>query len=157
MPAVGRHHAEIAERLLAPAQKLVALAVAIEFLLGVDQEGGIGARFIDLNRVVDHQVDGLQGVDTFRGAAEAHDGVAHGGQVDDSGDAGEVLKKHTAGAEGDFLLGLPADVPSGECFDVRPFDERVVLVPQEILEENAQCDRKALDGRIRKLRERAQS
>ena len=32
--------------------------------------------------------------------------VAHGGEVDHGGDAGEVLHQHAGGAEGDFLAGL---------------------------------------------------
>jgi hypothetical protein len=149
--------AKILKRLLPPAKKLIPLPVAIELLLGVDQERGIGAIFIDLNGVIDDQVDRLERIDTFRGATEPDDRVAHGGEIDDGGNTGEVLEEHPAGAKRNLLLGLAADVPSRKRFDVGPLDECVILVAQEILEEDAQGDRKALDRRVRQLGERAQS
>ena len=56
-PRSRRHHAEVFKRRLPPAQKLVALAVALEL------DGGVGCQrqravvLIDLHRVVDDQVD----------------------------------------------------------------------------------------------------
>jgi hypothetical protein len=154
---IGGDHAEVLKGLLSPPEKLIPLLVAIELLLGIDQKRRVGAIFIDLNRVIDHQIDRLERVDTFRGAAEPDDGIAHRGEIDDRRHAGKVLQQHATGAEGDFLLGLAPDVPSSERFNVRSLDERVVLVAQEILEQDAQRDRQALDGRIRHLGERAQS
>jgi hypothetical protein len=55
---VGRDHAEVVERGLAPAQELVALAVALELELGVPLEGVAQAELVDLDRVVDHELGG---------------------------------------------------------------------------------------------------
>jgi hypothetical protein len=154
---VRRDHAKVPKRGLSPAKELVALAVAIEFLFSVDQEGGIGAIFIHLNRVIDHQVHWLERIDTFRCAAEPDDRVAHGGEVDDGGDAGEVLEQHPAGAERDLVLGLSAHLPPRERFNVGGLYECVVLVAQQVLEQNAQRDRESLHGRVRQPGECAQA
>ena len=39
-------------------------------------------------------------------AAELLHGVAHGGEIDDAGDSGEILQEDAAGGEGDFFVGL---------------------------------------------------
>ena len=57
-PGRRRDDAEVVERLLAPAQERVALAVALVVAVGVDVEGARVAERVDLNRVVDHEVDG---------------------------------------------------------------------------------------------------
>jgi hypothetical protein len=44
--------------------------------------------------VVDHQLDRHQRVDLVRVAAELAHRVAHRGEVDDGGHAGEVLHQH---------------------------------------------------------------
>jgi hypothetical protein len=147
-----RDDAEVPERVLSPPQELVALAIALELFLDVDEECGVGAVFIDLNRVIDDEVDGLERIDARGGAAEADDGVAHGGEVDDCGHAGEILQQHSARAERDLLIDGGAHVPSSKRLDVGRFDEPVVFVAQEVLEQNAQRHGQPLDGRARKLR-----
>ena len=102
-PGRRRDHAEVVERLLAPAQERVALAVALVVALGVDGEGARVAEGVDLDRVVDDQVDGDQRIDLRRVAAELVHRVAHRRQVDDRGDAGEVLHQDPGRLEGDLL------------------------------------------------------
>ena len=97
-----RHDAEVLECLLAPAEELVALAVAVEFDGHVAVHRVLPAEEVDLHRVVDHQVDGHQGVDLLRVAAEPLHGAAHGRQVDHAGHAGEVLQDHAGRLEGNF-------------------------------------------------------
>src|SRR6516165_3783140 len=60
---VRRHHAEIVERILSPAQEQVALAVALEFQVGIALEAQRSPEAIHLDRVIDDQLDGLQGID----------------------------------------------------------------------------------------------
>ena len=100
---VRRHHLEIAESLLAPAQEEVALAVALKLQLGVVAEAQRRCRILHLHGVVDDQLGGLQRVDAFGVAAQFDDGVAHGGQIDDGRHAGEVLHQHPGRHEGDLL------------------------------------------------------
>ena len=67
---VGRHHAEIIERALAPAQEQVALLVALELELRVVRERRRLPERIDLHRMIDHEIGGLQRIDPGGVAAE---------------------------------------------------------------------------------------
>ena len=73
-------------------------------------------------------------------AAECGDRVAHGGEIDDGGNAGEVLQQHAARAERDLLLDLALHVPLRHRLDVGALHERVVFVPQQILEEDLEAE-----------------
>ncbi len=108
---VGRDDGEVAETGLTPAKKRVTLFVALKFEKSIHIESVGGAEFIDLDGVVDDQFYRLQRIDKSRIAAQGLHGVAHGGQVDYAGDAGEILEKHAAGCEGDFFVGLRFAVP----------------------------------------------
>jgi hypothetical protein len=131
----GGHHAEVAERLLAPFEEAVALAVALVFVLDIVRQCLRGAEFVDDDRVVDDQVDRNQRVDLLRIAAQCHHGVAHGGKVDHGRHAGEVLHEHAGRAVGDLgfgvaLVGQPGD--DGE--NVVLGDAAAIFVAQEIFE-----------------------
>ena len=65
----GRNESESLERLLAPLQELVALAVALEFHVHVQAQRFGRAEEIDLDGVIDHQIDRHQRFDDFRIAA----------------------------------------------------------------------------------------
>src|SRR6266436_8598715 len=56
---VGWNDRQIMKRLLPPAQERVALLVAEKFQLGVQSERLRGAKFVDLHRVINHQLGGL--------------------------------------------------------------------------------------------------
>ena len=102
----GRHDAEILERALAPLQEVIALAVARIFKRHVLAERLRRAEFIDDDRVVDDEIDGHQRIDLVGIAAELGHAVAHGGEIDDGWNAGEILHQHAGRAEADFLAGL---------------------------------------------------
>src|SRR5690606_15532180 len=89
-----RHHLEVVEGGLAPAQELVALLVALVLQADVDGEGVTAARHVDDHGVVDDQLGRGQRVDLPGIAAEGGDRLAHGGQVDHAGNPGEVLHDH---------------------------------------------------------------
>ncbi len=133
-----RHHAEIVERFLAPAQELIALHVALHLQRHVLAEGlGVAIR-IHHHRVVDHQVDRGEGVDPLRVGTEGSYRVAHGGQVDHRGDAGEILHQHAGRAVGDvarFVLGVE---PAGEGLDVIGLHAAVIFKAQQVLEQDFQ-------------------
>ena len=153
----GRHDAEVVERVLAPAQELVALLVALELEFRVDEERGLDAVLVDLHRVVDDEVDRLQRIDALRVAAERDDGVAHGGEVDDARHAGEILEQHAARAERDLLFDRRRDVPVGQRLDVRRLHERAVFVAQQVLEQDLEREGKAVDVALGALAQRVQS
>ena len=140
---VGRNHAEVLERVLAPAQERVALAIARELEPGVEV-GGVGfGVVIDLHRVIDDELDRLQRIDLSRVAAEPQDAVAHRRQIDDGGHAGKVLQQHARGGEGNLLLDLRRHVPAGQRLDVLRVDEPRVLPAQQVLEQDLERERQA--------------
>ena len=94
-----RHHGEVVERLLPPAQEGVALAVAGELELDVARECPARGKQVDLHRVVDHQLGRDQRVDAPRITTEIRHGVAHRGEIDDRGDARQVLEKDAGRCE----------------------------------------------------------
>ena len=87
----GRHQREVVEGALRPAQERVSLLVALELTRHVHLEGSGNAVVIDLDRVVDDQVHGHDGVDLAIVASFARHRRPHRRQVYDRGDAREVL------------------------------------------------------------------
>jgi hypothetical protein len=87
--------------------------------------------------VVHDEVDGHERLDEGGVAALADDFGAQAGEIDDAGDAGEVLEKDARGQVGDFLGSLRPGVPAGEGFHVPPFIGGVGLVAQDGFEEDA--------------------
>ena len=80
-PPARRDDAEVVERVLAPLQELVAFDVPAELQLGVVQQRERVGVLVDLHAVVDHEVDGDEGVDLLRVPAVPLHRVAHRGQV----------------------------------------------------------------------------
>ena len=98
--------------------------------------GGLGD-----HRVVDDQLHRHQRVDLGRVPAQGAEGVAHGGQVDHAGHAGEVLHEHPLGGEGDLrgvgaaqpvALGMVA--PCRHGLDVGRSYGQPVLVAEQVLQ-----------------------
>ena len=96
---VRRDDSEVVECLLAPAQELVALAVAMELELCVLLEGEPGGELVHLDRMVDDELGRAQRVDPRGVTAHLLHGVAHRREVDHRGHAGEVLHQHAGGEE----------------------------------------------------------
>ena len=142
---VRGHHAEVVERLLAPLEELVPLAVALELQVAVDREGVRATEGVGLHRVVDDELDGLEGVDPLGVAAEGGHRVAHRGEVDDAGDAGEVLEDDAGDGEGDLLAGLRLGVPVRERLDVGLEHAPAALGAKQVLQEDAQGVRQPRD------------
>ena len=117
-PRVGRHHREVVEGALSPAQEGVALLVALELALGIETEGVARTEGIDLDGVVDHELGRRERIDLGGVAAHLGHRVAHRGKVDHGGHAGEVLHQHPCRGEGDLLARLRLHIPAGERLDV---------------------------------------
>ena len=86
-------------------------------------------------------------VDLLRVAAELGHGVAHGGEIDHGRHAGEVLHQHARRAEGDLGPGLAVLQPGAEARDVLDRDRAPVLMPEQVLGQDAQRDRQARGAR----------
>ncbi len=61
-------------------------------------------KLIDLHGVVDDQVGGHERIGAAGVGAHGGKGVAHGGEIDHAGHAGEVLQQDAGGHEADFLV-----------------------------------------------------
>ena len=142
---VRRHHLEIAERSLAPAQERVALAIAFELDAVVVGERLRRAVFIHLHGVVDDELGGRERIDLLGVATEPGDGFAHGGQIDHAGHAGEVLHDHARGREGDLVGGCRLRIPVEQGVDVLARDVDAILEAQQVLEQDLERVGKARD------------
>jgi hypothetical protein len=98
----GRHDAEIVERILTPAQKLVALAVALELDIDVLLQRVGAGEHIHHDRVVDHQIDRHQRVHLRRVAAQPRQPVTHRRKVHHRRHAGEILQQDAGRLERHF-------------------------------------------------------
>ncbi len=141
----GRHDLEGVERLHAPLEELIALAVAGELEVEVlGQRVGVPGE-INLDRVVDHEVDGHERLDDLRVLAELGDGGAHRGEVDEQGDAGEILEHDARDDERDLGGALLVGLPVGEFLDVGLLHLQAVAVPQHRFEHQADGHRQLGD------------
>src|SRR5487761_217483 len=100
---IGRRNLEILKTVLSPAKQRVALYVAHEFEFGIESERLRRAELIDLDRMVDHEFGGEQGIDFPGIAAEFAHGLAHRGEINNGGPAGVVLQQYARGQERYFL------------------------------------------------------
>ncbi len=131
-----RHHPEIGERLLPPAEELVPLAVAFELQVDVFGESLGTAEAVDHHRMIDHQVDRHQRIDLRGIGAAGKHRIAHRREVDDGGNAGEVLHQDPRRSEGDLPLGAPALQPRGDGADILDGDGAAVLPAEQVLKQD---------------------
>ncbi len=134
----GRHDAEAIEALLAPAQEGIALAVALVFHRDVLLERVLAGEEIDRHRMVDDEIDGGERIDLLGIALHRLHRIAHGGEIDDGGHAGEILHQHARRAEGDLAIRGPLLQPAGDGLDVVGGDGAAVFVAEQILEQDFQ-------------------
>ena len=83
---------------------------------------------------------GTSGLTLRRVAAEVRHRVAHRGEVDDRGHAGEVLEHDARGHERDLRLARAARAPGRESRDVLLADDPAAGVPQRVLEQDLERD-----------------
>ena len=141
----GRDDLEVVERALAPAQELVALAVALVLDLDVALERLGRAEDVGDDGVVDDHLGRRERVDLGGVAAELGHRLAHRGEVDDAGHAGEVLHDHARRRELDLLVGVRVRVPAGDRLDVVGGDVGAVLGAEQVLEQHLEREGQALD------------
>ena len=80
----------------------------------------------------------MSGSITLGSPPSARHRVAHRGEVDDGGDAGEVLQQDARRREGDLARRLGARVPGGDGLDVGGRHRLAVLAAQQVLEQDPQ-------------------
>ena len=111
----GRHDAEIGERALAPPQELVPFAIPLELEVDVRLQRIGAAEVIHLDRVVDHQIDRDQGIDSLRVTSEPFHGGAHGGQIHDGRHTVKSCNTTRAGGNGISISAGPAADQLARC------------------------------------------
>ncbi len=141
-----RHDGEVFKRFLAPAQEGVAFAIALELDGHVVLQRFGRTGHVHHDRMVDHQVDGNQRVHLLRVALQLQDAVAHRGQIDHGGNAGEILHQDTRGLEGNFLRAAPFLQPFRNGLGILNRIGMPVLAPQHVFQQHFQADRQAADG-----------
>ena len=104
--------------------------------------------------MIDDEFDRHQRIDLVGVPAEGDDGVAHRGEVDDGGHAGEVLHQDALGREGDLLRVVAGGLtvtrgilaPARERLDVGGGDLDAVFVSQQVLQEHLDGVRESVDA-----------
>ena len=86
-----RNNPECFKCLLAPFQKFIAFAVALEFHVKVQLHRVGPAIVIDLHGVIDDEIDRNKGFDNAGLAAKPRNRTPHGCKIDKEGNSGEVL------------------------------------------------------------------
>ena len=141
-PGAGRHHAEVVEGFLPPAQKAVALGIALHLDVDVLLECRVGTKAIHHDRVIDDEVDRRQRIDDRRVLARGLHGLPHRCEICDARYAGEILHQHARWSIGDLARSRrPLPVTNGT--HVVSGDRRTVLVAQQILEQDLHGNRHA--------------
>src|SRR5690606_26241715 len=140
-----RHNLERVERLHAPLEELVALAVALELELEIAHERLGRAGKIHLHGVVDDQVDRHERLDDLGILAEPINRRAHRGQIDEKWNAREVLQDNPRHDERDRLRPRRHRLRSR----ARPHgglgDPLAVAMAQQRLEDEPDRHRQAID------------
>ena len=141
-----RHHLELTERLLAPAQEREPLPVALELEIDVAVERVRTAEDVGDDRVVDDQLGRDQRVDPGRVTTDPLHGLAHRGEVHHRRHPGQVLEDHPRRRERDLGIRLGLRVPLSEGGHVLRGDVASVLVPEQVLQQNFQAERQVTDA-----------
>jgi hypothetical protein len=143
----GRDDLEVVEGGLPPAQELVPLAVALVLELDVLLEGVRRAEEVGDDGVIDDELGRSERIDLLRVSAEGADRLAHGGEVDDARNAGEILHDHAGRGELDLGVGLGRGLPRSDGLDVVLRDVGAVLRAQQVLEQHLEAERELLVAR----------
>jgi hypothetical protein len=127
--------------LLAPLEKFIALAVALEFHLHVQLQGLRRTGEVDLHGMIDDEIDRHERLDDFRVPAEALDRAAHRSEIDDERHAGEVLQDNARNDERDLLVGRLLRIPICQRLDILAANLFSVAISKDRFEHDADADR----------------
>ena len=143
----GRNDLELIEGALSPAQELIALLVPLILEIDVLRLGIGRPEEVRNDRMVDDELSRVERLDLGEVTAEFGHGVPECGQIDDHGNAGEVLHDDTGRRELDLLARLGGRVPACDRFDRLPGDVGAVFRAQQVLEEHLVREGQALRSR----------
>ncbi len=136
-PGRGWDDLEVHEAALAPAQEGVALAVPLELELRVPPNRERASRTRPPGRSGRSRArTGSCGLILPASPPRSLIAFRMDGEVDDRGDAGEVLVQDAARSEGDRLRRIGGGHPTRDRLDVGGGDGRAVLVAEDVLEQD---------------------
>ena len=136
-----RNELESFESLLSPLQKLITLAIALEFHFQVELQRPRGTEEIHLHRVIDHKIDRYERLDDFWIAAELFHGGTHRGEIHHERHAGEILQDDARDNERNFRIRRGFCVPIRECLDIFASDFFPIAVPHHGFEHDPNAHR----------------
>ena len=85
--------------------------------------------------MIDHQIGGDERIGAFGIGAHCAERIPHGRQIDNAGNAGEILQQHAGRAEVDFFR-LGADFPFRDVLDIGCLDGGAVFSAQQVFDQN---------------------
>ena len=94
--------------------------------------------------MVDNQIQRNLGIDARRVAAQVASGLAHHGEVDEHGDAREVLQKNAGGHVFDFAALLACKARRNDALCENASGLVVRCIAQDVFKQDAQRERKAV-------------
>ena len=130
-----RHGGEVLEALRAPFEEIVPLRIAGVFEFHVLFHRLGMAEFVHHHRVVDHEIDRNLRIDLGGIPAELCNRIAHRGEIDHAGDAGEILQEDAGRTVLDFLAGDRVLLPIRDRLRIVGRDgEAAIFEPQHVFE-----------------------
>ena len=138
-----RYYLEIVESLLAPAQKLIAFAVAFKLQRHVLFQCLGGTEIVDHDRMVNDQLSRCQRVNFLRIPAQLLHGIAHGSQIDHRRYAGKILHDDPRRGKRNFRGCRILRIVFGQRKNVLSGNSLAVFVPEQIFQQNFQRIRQA--------------
>ena len=151
-----RHDLERIERLFAPFQEFVALAIAMKLEIEIAGERVTGPGVVHLNAVVDHQVHRHQRLDHFCIAAHAIHRRAHRGEIHQQRHTGEVLQNNPRHDKRDLVIAGVFGIVGGQIGNVLVADLKSIVIAQQAFENDPDRDRQTADARETVVRKRGQ-
>src|SRR5579871_865350 len=144
---VRRHNFEIVESRLSPAQKDVALAVALELQKSVGVKSIAAGKFIHLHRMVNYKFGGLQRIDQLWIATHLVHGIAHCGEVHHRWNPSEVLHQYAGGRKCNLFVGNGAGLPLGQEANIFASDTAAIFRAQQVFQKDSERIWEALNRR----------
>ncbi len=137
MPMPGGITLESVESLRAPFQKLITRAIASELHFHVLFKRIAGAREVDLDRVVDHEIDRHERLDNPGVLSQTCDCRTHRRQIDEERNARKVLEQHARDDERNLFDAFAVGLPVGELAHVVFRDLLAVTIAQHGFQDDA--------------------
>ena len=137
--SAGWDNAEVVKGRLTPFKEGIALHIALIFPINIHLKGAGGAKLINHDRMINHQIHRVQRVDLFRIPAKRNNSITHRGQINHCRHAGKILHQNAGRAIGNFSRIFSAlCAPFGKGFDIIDRYSLSVFEPQHIFQHHFQ-------------------